>query len=179
MEPYRQQVRKRIIELYDRGKPTRYIAELFGDGRAGVRRVRAGERLTRCPVTPGAAVGLGEAGRGRLAALVTQQPDATPAELRASLGAVVALLTVDRALRRLGLRLKKVAAGGGAGSLGRESPAGRVAGPGGGYGGWGLRVPRRVKGHHAYGTQLHRSYCLPVSGCLAARDDQARGVFQP
>ena len=111
MEPYPVQVRRRIIELYEQGKPTRYIAELLGICRSGVRRVRQRFRergtLDPLPRNPGREQGLGEQERRRLADLVKQTPDATLAELRASLGAAVSVSTVDRALTRLGLPLKK------------------------------------------------------------------------
>ncbi len=115
MEPYPKLVRDRIIELYEQGKPTKYIAELFGICRSGVRRVRQRlrERGTTEPLprNPGREQGLGEAERVRLRELVKATPDATLAELHASLGAAVAVSTLDRALTRLGLRLKKSPAG--------------------------------------------------------------------
>jgi transposase len=111
MDPYPPQIRKRIIELYDQGRPTKYIAELFGVCRSGVRRVRQHFRqrgtLDPLPRNPGRAPGLGEADQQRLRALVAATPDATLAELRSALGAAVAVSTVDRALTRLGLPLKK------------------------------------------------------------------------
>ena len=111
MDPYAPQIRKRIIELYALGKPTKYIAELFGVCRSGVRRVRQHFRqrgtLDPLPRNPGREPGLGEADRQRLAALVVATPDATLAELHTALGADVAVSTVDRALTRLGLPLKK------------------------------------------------------------------------
>ena len=111
MDPYPPQIRKRIIELYDQGRPTKYIAELFGVCRSGVRRVRQHFRqrgtLDPLPRNPGRAPGLDDAAQARLRGLAAATPDATLAELRAALGAAVAVSTVDRALARLGLPLKK------------------------------------------------------------------------
>ncbi len=111
MEPYPRQIRKRIIALYDEGRPTKYIAELFGICRSGVRRVRQQFRergtLDPLPRNPGRPPGLGEAERERLRGLVARTPDATLGELHADLGAGVAVSTVDRTLTRLGLPLKK------------------------------------------------------------------------
>ncbi len=132
MDPYPPQIRKRIIELYALGKPTKHIAELFGICRSGVRRVRQQFRergtLDPLPRNPGRDPGLGEADQPRLRALVDATPDATPAESREPLGAAVAVSTVDRTLTRLGRPLKKVPAGGRAGPAGRDGAAGRVAG---------------------------------------------------
>ena len=111
MEPYPKQIRRRIIELYDEGRPTKYIAELFGICRSGVRRVRQHFRergtLDPRPRNPGRGPGLGEPDEQRLRGLVRQTPDATLAELHAGLGAGVSVSTIDRTLTRLGLPLKK------------------------------------------------------------------------
>ncbi len=115
MEPYPRQIRQRIIALYDEGKPTKYIADLFGVCRSGVRRIRQRFRargtLDPLPRNPGRDQGLCEADRERLRALVAAEPDATLAELHAGLGAGVSVSTVDRTLTRLGLPLKKSPAG--------------------------------------------------------------------
>jgi transposase len=111
MEPYPRQLRKRIIELYEQGQSTKHIAQWFGICRSGVRRVRQHfrERGTLEPLArdPGREQGLSDAEQRRLAEQVKAKPDATLAELRASLGVAVALSTMDRALRRLGLSRKK------------------------------------------------------------------------
>lgn len=115
MEPYPRQIRQRIMALYDEGKPTKYIAELFGICRSGVRRIRQRFRergtVDPLPRNPGREPGLGEAERERLRGLVARTPDATLGELHADLGAGVSVSTVDRTLTRLGLRLKKSPAG--------------------------------------------------------------------
>jgi transposase len=115
MEPYPRQIRQRIIALYGEGKPTKYIAELFGICRSGVRRVRQHFRergtLDPRPRNPGREPGIDEADERRLRGLVARTPDATLAELHASRGARVSVSTVDRTLTRLGLPLKKRPAG--------------------------------------------------------------------
>ena len=111
MEPYPRPIRQRIIALYDEGKPTKYIAELFGLCRSGVRRIRQRFRergtLDPAPRNPGRPPGLGDVDQARLRALVAATPDATLAELHADLGAAVSVSTVDRAVTRLGLPRKK------------------------------------------------------------------------
>ena len=111
MEPYPKLVRDRIIGLYEQGKGTKEIAELFGLCRSGVRRVRQRfrERGTTDPLPrdPGRGPGLSEAERERLREMVRATPDATLAELHAGLGAGVAVSTIDRWLSRLGLPRKK------------------------------------------------------------------------
>jgi transposase len=111
MEPYPKWVRDRIIELYEQGKGTKAIADLFGLCRSGVRRVRqmfrARGTTDPLPRNAGRGPGLDEADRERLRELVKATPDATLAELHESLGADVSVSTVDRWLTRLGLPLKK------------------------------------------------------------------------
>jgi transposase len=81
MEPYPKLVRDRIIGLYEQGKGTKEIAELFGLCRSGVRRVRQRfrERGTTDPLPrdPGRGPGLSEAERERLREMVRATPDAT------------------------------------------------------------------------------------------------------
>src|SRR5205814_8333363 len=71
----------------------------------------------------------------RLRELARAHPDLTAAEFRDRLGVRVAVVTVWRALRRLGLTHKKSRAGGRAGSAGRGRAAPAVAGRGGGRAG--------------------------------------------
>jgi len=104
-------VRQRILELYDRGRDTRQIAEFCGYCVAAVRRVRQQfqERGTLEPQTHrcGRKTLLTARRRARLQKLVAAQPDATLAELGARLDRRFGTSTVDLWLRRLGLTYKK------------------------------------------------------------------------
>jgi transposase len=107
-------VRQRIIQLYEQGKSTRDIATFSGFCVAAVRRVRQQfqARGTLKPQTHlcGRKTLLTRARQGRLAKLVTEQPDATLAELGQRLDRPFGTSTVDLWLRRLGLSCKKNAA---------------------------------------------------------------------
>src|SRR5580704_17120715 len=80
-------LRKRILELYDRGKSTREIAQFSGYCVAAVRRVRQQlrERRTLEPQTQlcGRKTLLTEERKQRLKDLLSARPDATLAELSA------------------------------------------------------------------------------------------------
>jgi transposase len=106
--------RQRIIQLYEQGKSTRDISEFFGFCVAAVRRVRQQfkRRGTLQPQTHlcGRKTLLTEARQARLQQLVAHQPDATLAELGASLDRPFGTSTMDLWLRRLGLSCKKNAA---------------------------------------------------------------------
>jgi transposase len=87
-----------------------------------------------------------------LAARIAEQPDATLAELRgwllAECGVAVGLVTVWRALRRLGVTLKETNPGGRAGSSGRSRGARRLAGDAAYARSCAVGVPRRELGRH-------------------------------
>jgi transposase len=104
-------IRKRILELYDRGKSTREIAQFSGFCVAAVRRVRQqfGERRTRDPQTHicGRKTLLSEERKQRLKDLLSEQPDATLAELGARMDRSFPTSTLDLWLRRLGWKFKK------------------------------------------------------------------------
>ena len=104
-------IRKRIVELYERGKSTREIAQFSGFCVAAVRRVRQQfrERRTVEPQTHlcGRKTLLTEERKQRLHQLLSQQPDATLAELGAGLDRPFRTSTIDLWLRRLGWRFKK------------------------------------------------------------------------
>src|ERR1039458_6941613 len=82
-------IRKRILELYERGKSTREIAQFWAFCVAAVRRVRQQfrQRGTLDPQTHrcGRKTLLTEERKQRLRELLTAQPDATLAELGARL----------------------------------------------------------------------------------------------
>ena len=104
-------IRKRILELYDRGKSTREIAQFSGFCVAAVRRVRQQyqERRTLEPQTHrcGRKTLLTEERKQRLQQLLSEQPDATLAELGARLDRPFPTSTVDLWLRQLGWKFKK------------------------------------------------------------------------
>ena len=104
-------IRKRIIELYEQGKSTREIAQFLGFCVAAVRRVRQQfhQRGTLEPQTHlcGRKTLLTAERKQRLEQLLSEQPDATLAELGARLDRPFRTSTVDLWLRRLGWRYKK------------------------------------------------------------------------
>ena len=111
MTPIPVPVRQRILQLYDRGKSTREIAQFFGFCVAAVRRVRQQfrQRGTLQPRThrSGRRTLLTAERQRRLEELLSEQPDATLAELGASLERRFRTSTIDLWLRKLGWRYKK------------------------------------------------------------------------
>ena len=107
-------IRKRILELYDQGKSTREIAQFSGFCIAAVRRVRQQfrERRRLEPRTSlcGRKTLLTEERKQRLRHLLTEQPDATLAELGAGLDRPFRTSTIDLWLRWLGWKYKKTLA---------------------------------------------------------------------
>jgi len=99
------------LELYDRGKSTQEIAQFSGFCVAAVRRVRQRfrERRTLEPQTPwcGRKTLLTEERQQRLQHLLSEQPDATLAELGARMDRSFRTSTMDLWLRRLGWKFKK------------------------------------------------------------------------
>jgi transposase len=104
-------IRKRILELYDRGKSTREIAQFSGFCVAAVRRVRQRfrERRRLEPQTHlcGRKTLLTEERQQRLQHLLCEQPDATLAELGARMDRPFRTSTMDLWRRRLGWKFKK------------------------------------------------------------------------
>ena len=104
-------MRKRILQLYEKGKSTREISEFSGFCVAAVRRVRQQfrQRGTLGPRTYlcGRKTLLTEERKERLRRLLSQQPDATLAELGARMDRPFRTSTMDLWLRQLGWRYKK------------------------------------------------------------------------
>ena len=104
-------VRERILQLYERGKSTRDIAEAFGFCVAAVRRVRQQfqDRGTLEPQTHlcGRHTLLTAQRQASLQSLLRQKPDATLAELGQSLDRPFPTSTVDLWLRQMGWTYKK------------------------------------------------------------------------
>ena len=104
-------IRKRILELYERGRSTREIAQFAGFCVAAVRRVRQQfwQRGTLEPQTHccGRKTLLTEERKRRLRKLLSERPDATLAELGARMDRPFRTSTMDLWLRRLGWKFKK------------------------------------------------------------------------
>ena len=132
MRAYSMDLRLRVLAACDDGVGTAEAADTFAVSEAWVRRLKqrrkaTGEVAPRTPARRGPAPALA-AHADRLLALVRERPGLTAGEYRDRLGAGVAVVTVWRALRRLGLTHKKSAPGGRAGPAGRGRPAAGVAG---------------------------------------------------
>jgi len=108
MEAYSMDLRKRVIAACDNNEGTKSVAKRFGVSPAWVRRLKQHrrERGDIVPRTGGGSRGC-KIDRGRLAALVKQQPDATLVELRDRLGISVTPWAISKALRELKLSYKK------------------------------------------------------------------------
>ena len=104
-------IRKRILELYERGRSTGEIAQFSGFCLAAVRRVRQQfrERGTLEPRTYlcGRKTLLTAERKQRLRELLAEQPDATLAELGGRMDRPFRTSTIDLWLRRLGWKFKK------------------------------------------------------------------------
>src|SRR6266436_1781353 len=103
-------MRRRILQLfYERGKGTREITQFFGFCVAAVRRVRQQfrQRRTLQPRThwSGRRTLLTKERKQRLQELLSDQPDATLAELGARLDRPFRTSTIDLWLRQLGWSL--------------------------------------------------------------------------
>jgi len=134
MKPYSVDLRRRVLDDCDGGMGTKAAAEKYTVSESWVRRLRQRRRedgsIEPRTATPGPAPALA-AHHDRLPALVRESPGLTAGEYRDRLGVRVAVVTVWRALRRLGLTFKKSPAAGRAGPARRGRAAGGVAGRGG------------------------------------------------
>jgi transposase len=116
--PYSQDLRDRVLAAYDRGMPTKAIAEVFAVSPAWARMVQQRRRdLGETAPRPMGGATVIKIDRARLAELVKQRPDATLKELRGMLGVQCAESAVCMALKKLGLSFKKR----------RSTPASRTA----------------------------------------------------
>lgn len=115
MRAYSMDLRLRVLAACDDGLGTTEVADTFAVSEAWVRRLKqrrkaAGEVAPRTPARRGPAPALA-AHADRLLLLVRTAPGLTAAEYRDRLGVGVSVLTVWRALRRLGLTHKKSPSG--------------------------------------------------------------------
>lgn len=125
MRAYSVDLRERVLAAYACDERTAEVAETFSVSPAWARRVRQRWRelgvVGPLPQRRGRVPKLDGADRARLSGLWADTPDATLAELREALhrasGKLVSVSTVDRAVRALGLTLKKS----------RTGPASRTA----------------------------------------------------
>ena len=124
-------MRRRILQLYVRNKSTREISEFLGFCVAAVRRVRQQfrQRGTLQPQTHlcGRRTLLTQARKQRLQRLLSEQPDATLAELGARMDRPFRTSTIDLWLRQLGWRYKKNAVRRRTKSTGRGRKKGSLA----------------------------------------------------
>jgi transposase len=116
LKTYSYDLRERVVRACDAGLHSRQaLAELFGVSAAWIRRLLQRRRQTGSfaarPRGGRTAVKMTDARCGHLLVLVSEQPDATLAELHQRLGAPVHLSTVARALVRLGWLVKKKSCG--------------------------------------------------------------------
>jgi transposase len=111
MTPIPVPMRRRILQLYERGKSSREIAQFFGFCVAAVRRVRQQfrQRGTLQPRThwSGHRTLLTKERKQRLQELLSEQPDATLAELGTRMDRPFRTSTMDRWLRQMGWKYKK------------------------------------------------------------------------
>ena len=111
MTPIPVPVRQRILQLYERDKSSREIAQFFGFCVAAVRRVRQQfrQRGTLQPRTrlSGRRTLLTKERKQRLEELLSEQPDATLAELGARMDRPFRTSTMDLWLRQMGWKYKK------------------------------------------------------------------------
>lgn len=110
MAPYSMDLRTRVLRDSDAGMESRDVAVKYAVSRAWVDRLKQRRREsgeTRPRVQTRWRTPLLAAHADTLTALIRAQPDRTLAELQAALSTPVSLVTVWRAVRRLGFRLKK------------------------------------------------------------------------
>ena len=116
MKAYSQDLRERVVRACDETSLSRQqVADLFRVSVAWVRRLLQRRRQTGSFAAKlrggGPPTKMTDDRRSRLLVLVSEQPDATLAELRDRLAAPVHLSTIGRALARLGLPVKKKSSG--------------------------------------------------------------------
>lgn len=107
MEPYSMDLRQRVIDDCDAGLPTKQVAAKYQVSPAWVRRLKQ-QRRQRGDIKPRRGGHRPRRiDRDQLAHLVSQQPDATLAELRERLGLTCSLSAIWMALQGLKLTFKK------------------------------------------------------------------------
>ena len=112
MEAYSTDLRDRVIEAYDAGRgSSRQLAVVFGVSSAWIRKLLWLRRETGTVAAKvyrrGPRPRLSDRQLARLVELVRQHPDATLCELRRRLRVNCSVVTIHRALVKLGLSYKK------------------------------------------------------------------------
>src|SRR5262245_31312952 len=129
MKAYSQDLRERVVQACDAQRGNRQeIADLFGVSTSWIRRLLQRRRTTGSYAAKrhaGGAVKMTPERRERLVVLVSEQPDATLAELHERLAAPVHLSTIARTLLRLALTVKKKSAA----PPSRTAPTSSASGP--------------------------------------------------
>jgi transposase len=106
--PYAQDLRDRVLAAYDRGMPTKQIADLFQVSPAWARRVKQRRREhNQTTPRPMGGVRIVKIDVQQLKTLVRQHPDATLKELRDMLGVDCGESGIWMALNRIGWSFKK------------------------------------------------------------------------
>jgi transposase len=127
MKAYSVDLRQRVIDACDDGMGTKAVAVKYTVSPSWVRKLKKQKRDTGSieplTATPGPRPAL-SAHEDRLRELIRANPDRTAGEYQALLGVEVAVVTVWRAIRRLGLTHKKST------PRGRTEPARRGRTPG-------------------------------------------------
>jgi transposase len=115
MKAYSLDLRKRVLAACDRGEGTKYVADRFGVSPSWVRRLKQRRREDGevAPRSPGGdrRSKFNAKALHKLEKKVAAQPDATLEQLREwaleELGIACSIMAVCRALKRVGLTLKK------------------------------------------------------------------------
>jgi transposase len=109
MKPYSLDLRERVLADCDGGLSTQTVARKYRVSPAWVRRLKQRRRQTGdvAPRTPRRPPPTWSAHAQRIDAAVRDQPDLTLEELRTRLGLTFSLATLWRAVRSLGLTVKK------------------------------------------------------------------------
>ena len=136
VRPISADIRRRVLAACDAGDRTRAVAARFVVSESWVRRLKQRRRATgeTAPRVPGRRPPALAAPADAIRRAVADTPDATLAELKARLGLAASLATLGRAVRALGLTVKKSPPGGRAGPPGRSRRPGLVAGRAAGRG---------------------------------------------
>lgn len=112
MMPYSMDLRKRVVAACDAGDGSREaIGRRFGVSTAWIRRLLQRRRETGSiapsPQRAGRKRGLDDGQMKKLQVWVGKHPDATLAEIKSGMALSLSISAIDRALKRLGLTLKK------------------------------------------------------------------------
>jgi transposase len=109
MKPYSPEFRRDVLSACDSGAGTRAGALRFGVRESWVRRVKQQRRQTGkvAPSRTRRRTPEWAAPSDRIRAAVAAEPDRTLVELKAHRGTDLSIQTLSRALRKLGLNMKK------------------------------------------------------------------------